>query len=240
MKLDELYNFMNLTNPSLDWLAKALFPVRCVGCGAFDRYLCVECGNKIKPPASICPLAGCLRLTNRFQFCSHHRKQTILSGIFHGGSYRESLLRWAIWEWKYQSVKGMGDALALLAAASFGWQIPRHSTLCPIPLHRLRERARGFNQAEQLAAGLGEILNLPVKNYLQRTRQTQEQARLGSDERRANVSDAFALVGRPQLKGQTIILVDDVATTFATLEAAAQALKRRGARRVFGAVIALG
>jgi ComF family protein len=104
----------------------------------------------------------------------------------------------------------------------------------PVPLHRRRLRQRGFNQAEDLARGLG----VPVRRVLKRVRATTPQVDLPAEFRRANVRDAFSvrhrLLGRPDcsLQGQIVVLVDDVATTGATLDACARALKTAGVTEV--------
>jgi ComF family protein len=99
----------------------------------------------------------------------------------------------------------------------------------PVPLHRSRERTRGFNQARALALGLG----LPVIDALDRTRRTAAQADLPAAKRYANVKDAFALSASAEpLDGLVIVLVDDVSTTGATLNACAAALLQGGAAEV--------
>jgi ComF family protein len=104
----------------------------------------------------------------------------------------------------------------------------------PVPLHPRRRRHRGFNQAHDLARALG----LPVERMLWRVRNTRSQTELPAGERRVNVRDAFACAGRHRLgpspgpKGRSILLVDDVTTTGATLEACAHVLRQEGAREV--------
>jgi ComF family protein len=98
--------------------------------------------------------------------------------------------------------------------------------LVPVPLHRSRQRERGFNQAKHLAKHLG----LPVVNALTRTRSTSSQADLPASKRAANVRGAFA--PRVDVDGLIIVLVDDVATTGATLNACAAALLDAGATEV--------
>jgi ComF family protein len=96
----------------------------------------------------------------------------------------------------------------------------------PVPLDPARLRRRGFNQARLLAEGLGP----PVLDALARTRPTPPQTGLPAARRHANVRDAFA-VCRP-VAGLTLVLIDDVATTGATLHACARALRAAGAREI--------
>jgi ComF family protein len=107
------------------------------------------------------------------------------------------------------------------------------TALVPLPLASTRQRERGYNQAERLATALAPHWRVPVwRTVLQRTRETRSQVRLTPSERASNVSRAFATtaMSRELLHGAHVVLVDDVITTAATLNAAAQALTAGGAR----------
>lgn len=110
-------------------------------------------------------------------------------------------------------------------------QSARPDLLIPLPLHAQRLKERGFNQALEIARPLARNLRLPLEtNLLQRTRDTEHQARLSEKARHRNMRKAFVAHG--DLSGQHIALVDDVMTTGASLDAAARALKQAGAARV--------
>jgi ComF family protein len=98
----------------------------------------------------------------------------------------------------------------------------------PVPLHRARQRARGFNQARALAVHLG----LPVSDALIRTRPTESQADLPAERRHSNVRGAFAISRHADVEGRTVVLIDDVMTTGATLNACAAVLLDAGAAEV--------
>ncbi len=98
----------------------------------------------------------------------------------------------------------------------------------PVPLHRSRQRTRGFNQARALAVHLG----LPVSDALVRTKKTESQADLTKDRRYANVRGAFAARSHALMKDRIVVLVDDVSTTGATLNACAKVLVDAGAAEV--------
>ena len=103
-----------------------------------------------------------------------------------------------------------------------------------------RQRERGYNQAEELARIVARDLTLPVETSgLRRVRATGTQTQLGRSERAANVRGAFAWGGAP-LDGRRVLLIDDVMTTGATLDACAAALKVAGAGTVWAATVARG
>jgi ComF family protein len=110
--------------------------------------------------------------------------------------------------------------------------LAERTALVPVPLSTRRERERGFNQSERLAAAIGECLALDVwRDVLVRTHFTSSQTRLTPEERLRNVSGAFRVTGDPaRLRGAHLVLVDDVVTTAATLNACAAALFAGGTR----------
>ena len=120
------------------------------------------------------------------------------------------------------------------------------AALVPVPLAPSRQRERGYNQSEELARAVGAAWNLPVRtDMLVRARATETQTRLTPGERHRNVSGAFRVcVDRTSLRGLHLVLVDDVVTTAATLNACAAALHAGGARILsfvtFGRAPALG
>jgi ComF family protein len=118
--------------------------------------------------------------------------------------------------------------------------LDRWTLLVPVPLHPLREKERGFNQALILARELSRLTGLPIaENCLIRVAQT-ERHRAGMDARarRESVENAFAVVSARMIEGENILLIDDVFTTGATLSACAVALKNRGATEVLALTLA--
>ena len=114
----------------------------------------------------------------------------------------------------------------------------RWDGLVCVPLHPLRRRERGFNQAEELARALGKRQGLPFLGCLKRVRPTPPQARLGRGPRLRNLLGAFTYDARFDVAGRNLLLIDDVLTTGATAEACARVLAAEGASRIAALTVA--
>jgi ComF family protein len=113
--------------------------------------------------------------------------------------------------------------------------IEERRALIPVPLSQTRMRERGYNQSERLAAGLAPLWNLPAwTDILLRTRATKSQTALTPAERKTNVAGAFLVAPEKsqQIRGAHLVIIDDVMTTAATLNACAAALYEAGARTI--------
>lgn len=143
----------------------------------------------------------------------------------------EGRLRDIIHALKYERRRSIAKPLGGLMRESGAALLSGADLVVPVPLHPRRERDRGFNQADDLARHLG----LPVRPLLQRVRFTTSQIELPADARHQNVRDAFRLDRLPAPDSRlpaVIVLVDDVSTTGATLEACARVLKAGGVKEV--------
>lgn len=133
----------------------------------------------------------------------------------------------------------MGDLLARLERQRGGaWK--RSRLLVPVPLHPARERRRGYNQAQLLAVRLSRRFGIPLapRRALRRCGRTAPQTGRGVERRRENMRGAFRAGWQKGLRGKRVLLVDDVITTGATLEACAAALRAAGCGEVTGVVLA--
>jgi ComF family protein len=130
--------------------------------------------------------------------------------------------------YKYEGCRSLARGLGLRLRESAADVLAGADIVVPVPLHRGRRRSRGFNQARELAGALG----VTMVDALRRTRATPSQTDLPADARHDNVRNAFALRRGPwsrAVEGLRIVLVDDVSTTGATIEACAVVLRAAGA-----------
>jgi ComF family protein len=178
--------------------------------------LCLTCSDPLPTWRAISvPLARCAR-------CRRIRRRVDRAAA--AGAY-EGTLRAIVHALKYDGRRSLARPLAALMRERAAELLDGADASVPVPLHPSRQRERGFNQAADLARRLG----LPVVPALRRVRATSAQADLPAGRRHANVRDAFAMRrAGMRLRGATVVLVDDVSTTGATLEACARALKQGG------------
>jgi len=150
--------------------------------------------------------------------------------VFRSGGITRQLLH----EIKYKDNRDLAVLMGeMYAEELLQTALPPIDYIIPVPLHRRKLKQRGYNQSEAFAEGLGVKLSVPVStDLLQRRAFTQTQTRKSRWERWRNVADVFMVNNPGKLNGKNIILVDDVVTTGATLEACAGALLKAGAQRV--------
>ena len=207
-------------------LAAFALPQRCPGCGALAdpaRFLCDACRARV-PRLAIPLCVRCLAYGREPVGClGHPGFQTWPAWIY---DERTAVLLQAL---KFGERTGLADTLA----AELERVVPPggFDALLAVPLHRARRRERGYNQAALLAAALARRIGVPVlEAVLERTRATAPQTRLGPAERRRNLRAAFRVATPGWIEGRRVLLVDDVMTTGATLEAALAVLGDGGAR----------
>jgi ComF family protein len=132
---------------------------------------------------------------------------------------------------KYQGESSRVEHLAPFALASMQ-TLRSPGVLVPVPLHRQRIRERGFNQSALLAGAMADLSGIEVRDCLLRVRDTPHQVGLTASERASNVKGAFAVREMPSGMPRTVVLVDDVFTTGATIAACAEVLRHHGASTI--------
>jgi competence protein ComFC len=218
-----------------------LFPIECVICKDEGSFICADCKMSLKTLDSqrciVCQKQTPFGLTHSGCLTPHGA-----DGLISFYDYHDDKVAKIIIAGKYYFLKDTYSQLALAILPklqnSFDHIISTDSIIVPIPLHSTRKRWRGFNQAEILSAELSRGLKMPVADPLVRKKITKTQKDLKKADRGKNIEGAFALKKSADIRGKEIILVDDVATTGATLLEAAKVLKRNGAAQVICLTIA--
>ncbi|MBI2598859.1 ComF family protein [Candidatus Curtissbacteria bacterium] len=224
-------------------LLNLIFPERCIDCHKLGSYLCKSCFEKVefieKPVCPVCQRQAIGGKTH--PGCSGKYK---LDGLIVACRYRGPI-RVAIQKVKYKWVWDIEKILVdLVAGQIWKFDFPQDSILVPVPLHIKRKRWRGFNQSEILAKTLAKNFKVGFADIMIRIIETKTQVGLTRDERKKNIKDAFSIrhpeLDSRSLRGQNIIIVDDVYTSGATMGECAKVLKKAGAKSVWGMAVALG
>lgn len=227
------YRFYQWFWTGLDWL----YPPTCAACGTKGTRWCPDCQQKVKIVQShVCPCCG--QLQPQGYICARCRASpphytAVRSWAVFGGS-----IRLAIHLLKYKRNVGLGEALSrhlVHLLETLDWQV---DLLAPIPLGVARLAERGYNQADLIARPLALGMGISYKpRAISKVRDTPSQVDLSAAQRRQNVAGAFQAHAK-LVKERRILLIDDVMTSGATLDACAAALLEAGARQVYGLTLA--
>jgi ComF family protein len=240
-----IFTYHKLKNTVLD----ALFPIFCLSCGKEGFWLCKECLNRTKLlDFQVCPVCEDT-VTEKGGLCHtcHASRKSNLDSLVSAVSYEDLSLKKLVHNLKYRFAGDISQPLAkLISRALIQNDIALPDFLVPVPLHPRRLRWRGFNQSFLLASGISEELapltGIEILDILERKKFNRPQMQIKNyQERLQNIHDIFALnknIDENIIKNKRLMLVDDIATTGATLEECAKILKQFGAKKVFSAVVA--
>lgn len=221
-------------------LKKALFPNRCGICGdiiEFDRHFCDEClcTQKIKSP--VCLKCGCEKDDC---ICKKNRHKPEFKAVVAPFYYRNSIKR-GVLNCKMNDLpfltKAQGQEIANTVKTLY--ELIDFDCVTFIPMRKYDQKYRGFNQAQLLANEVGNICDLKCEDLLIKKRKTKSQKRQSGRNRYVNMYNAFDIAPNADVTGKTILLIDDVKTTGATLSSAALTLKAYGAKEIYCAVFAV-
>lgn len=227
------YRLYQLAWSGLDWL----YPPNCGGCGEARSRWCQACQNATQPvPETICQ--NCGQILNFKGLCTICEACAPSFAALRSWAIFNGPLRNAIHRLKYKGDIALGDALArflVVMLQSLDWKV---DIITPVPLGVVRQAQRGYNQSSLLAFPLSLACGISYQpRALYKCRETASQVGLTANQRRANVSGAFQ--GRGELvDGKRILVVDDVATSGATMDTCASALRQAGAAQVYGLTLA--
>ncbi len=210
----------------------------CAGCRAPNTAFCADCHAALSyltfPTCYQCGLPRDQRNSERCRMCDKHGfgVDHLWSSVAFEGPIKD-----LIHAFKYENQRALALELTPLMLQFWPQELPDEVVLVPVPLSSQRKKERGYNQAELLATQLSEHTQLPISRALNRTRHTAAQAYKSAADRRQNLHAAFE-AAPATFENNVVILIDDVCTTGATLEACASACRTAGAAKVWATTVA--
>lgn len=234
-----LHKAASLARAFYDDFQEFMSPSACLSCGRErdfpDTLLCPTCYDNLTRKNTgggpICPF--CARPAGTKSSCARC-VQSPLDLYFWG--YYDDELKECLQQFKFHNAVELGKRLSRMAAAAMGETLARncYDIVVPVPLHKGRERERLFNQSEVIALEIARSLNTGISpGLLTRIKPTRQQAKLDEASRWNNVRDAFVIAGDSvEVSGKSILLVDDIVTTGATVYEASRALLAAGPKRL--------
>lgn len=210
----------------LDKLLELFFPTRCAFCHILTR----------APGEKVC--AHCLKMlpyvSEDGQRQNIQNLDTVLSPLYYEGSVRDSLIRY-----KFHSVTSYAEIYADFLLKCIDENDIFCDSITWVPVSRRRLRRRGYDQSRLMAEALSKKLDLPCVCCLEKVRDNPPQSRSGGREaRKKNVRDVYRSLDDSTIKGQHLLLVDDIVTTGSTLSEAAGVLRKAGAAAIVGITLA--
>lgn len=233
----------------IKFILDLIFPITCLNCNKEGLWLCQNCYTKIEiTRESSCPLC---KKSNQGEFCQNCQAKVSLNGLIITTSYENPIIQKTIQAFKYHNLKEISIPLSKLLITSLSQidklnkapilNLHKNLVLTAVPLHKKRLLERGFNQAELLARPAARFLKVAFyPDLLSRKHYTEAQATLSKSQRLNNIKNAFVKNKSLDLSGKNVIIIDDVATTLATLNECAKILKKYNCQQVWGLVIARG
>lgn len=216
----------------LDLLLSLVAPHLCLGCGTEGELWCDVCKTSAPPAAERC--YRCHALSPGGRTCMTCRRASPLYAVLSATRY-EGVPKQLIWKLKFERTMAGARPIADLIATRF--EFISDVVMVPVPTSTNRVRQRGYDQTVLITKALARHAPLPFTSALIRLGQ-QQQHTASRQQRLTQLANAFRVVKPEAIQGKRVMLIDDVITTGATLEAAARALKQAGAKRVSALVFA--
>ncbi|HCX73838.1 MAG TPA: hypothetical protein DHM37_08980, partial [Candidatus Cloacimonas sp.] len=206
-----------------------IYPKICLNCNTkiedSSDFLCVNCQKELTfLDDNLCPKCGSPQNAQNCKICGNFHF-TKARSVFPFSKPVRTLIHYL----KYDEFTKIADLLALYSYEYLQKYspFPTIDIICPVPLHKIRKRSRGFNQAEKISSRIASYMGWKhIPDLLLRKKYTSTQTKLSKKERSANVSNAFCLNSKYQIKNRAILVVDDVFTTGSTVNAISKVLEK--------------
>ncbi|NQV18062.1 MAG: ComF family protein [Armatimonadetes bacterium] len=231
--------FTNFLNPIID----LIFPKICLGCncklGREQTFLCSECEAFLEfLTGNICEICGSIKVENQCRTCETNTFSFDKAcSVFHFNQVVQNLIH----ELKYSEMTKIAKYLGGFTVEYLEKFQPFKNVdiISPVPLHKVKKRARGFNQAEFLTKEIAKKMNWQhTPNLVLRKKFTKTQTKLKRNQRQINVSGAFVLNPKFDVAQKNILIVDDVFTTGSTVNAFSKLLKNNAVSKIYVLTIA--
>jgi len=242
-----MYKLTKLLKHLEESILNIVLPKHCIGCQKEGTFLCSDCSDLIKLNSfQICPVCQ-KSLTEYGEVCRYCKNlKPEIDSLTIATSYDNKTVSKAIKLFKYKFIDELSNPLSQIMIKAYKKnKLPIPDIIIPIPLHPLRLRWRGFNQAELLAKDTSNNLlpDLPIKidlKTLTRDRFTSAQANLKkSEDRQKNIQGAFSInIDTNRIKNKRILIIDDISTTNSTLFECGRQLRKLKPKAIHAIVIA--
>jgi ComF family protein len=226
----------------LDAFVDLLFPKVCFGCDirlqGKEKILCSDCEGSLHFLTGVCEICGSPENPSDCPVCNSNKFVFDKArSVYIFSKTVQNLIH----ELKYNEMKRIAKYMGEYVSEYLHLFQPFGNVdiIAPVPLHMVKKRARGFNQAEFLSKEISRHVNWRhIPNLVLRNRFTDTQTKLNRKQRHENVSDAFTLSPKFEIQNKNILIVDDVFTTGATVNSICKLLKKNHAAKIYVLTIA--
>lgn len=230
-----------------DTVLELLYPKKCVRCQEIledsKRGICPGCEKKLpRIGTDFCLKCGKFLEEEQEEYCDDCREKEHTFDQNRGLYRYDAAMKGMIYRFKYQNQRYYADFFAEEAVRILGSQIRQWQVdgVVPVPLHKKREKIRGFNQAQEVAERMCRQMHLPLCRQLAvREKNTLPQKLLNRKAREKNLKNAFKIADN-SVKLKRVLLLDDIYTTGSTLDALAEVFREAGAERVYALCLCIG
>ncbi len=213
------------------------FPKICLSCDERlldnEQFLCSNCFKSLVFLKDICPICGAPKTEEKCRVCQTNEFFFDKArSVFMFNKVVQNLIH----EFKYNEMTMIAKFLGKLSQEYIEKSKPfdHIDYVVPVPLHKVKKRSRGFNQSEYITRQIARNMNWKhLPRLIKRKRFTETQTKLNKEQRRKNVSFAFKINPKYDIKGKNILLVDDVFTTGATVNSITAVLKEKQVNKVY-------
>lgn len=242
-----LEKLKELKDGALDGVLGAVFPAVCVGCGKEGQYICEKCEIFLVEASFICPFCRQASFVGeRHRACAPRYGLDGLASVWEYEGAVQRLLHLIKYNGVVHAVEEVIERACdsmMLDQKRFGaflsFLFSPDTLVAYIPMHRKKEKRRGFNQTMLFANALAKRTKNKVACLLEKSKETKPQVDLDREERLYNVQESFIFSARPGLSDvKKVVLVDDIWTTGATMKECCKVLKKAGMQKVWGFTLA--